>query len=170
MNAQDINETIDLPAPVERFTHLREVGANRVGPCASCRSHDSFTLNPTPKGWRWHCRKCGAGKSRTVVDCVMQRDGVDSNTAPRSMRGEVPNPAVTAGGPDHRPLPPPLHFPSLKWHSDLWPLLEKAPDPLLHAAEGQSDQIYNALQALGGLYRPNILTIGFLLPGPHKCR
>jgi hypothetical protein len=112
MNAQDINQTFDLPGLVLQQVPLKKAGSYYIGPCPMCGGRDRFVLKSTPNGWRWFCRQCGDGKYHTPIDFVMKYDSLTFREA-LSRMGGISNMFISH--PLNQPEKPLIELPSQDW-------------------------------------------------------
>ena len=80
LDLESVKAKADLLALAERDTTLKRKGAKAkeyCGPCPICGGAKTDGFVVQPEAGRWLCRKCTAGKWRTVIDYVALRDNLD---------------------------------------------------------------------------------------------
>lgn len=146
MNAQSINQTLDLLHLVERDVTLQKTGNGWwAGACPRCGGTDRFVVKQTPQGWRWLCRKCGDGKYHSVIDYVIMRDNVSFKDALTSL-GE--NTITLRPKQKTKPIQQEYITPDEAWQDEAHAAILKANNRLLGEPQGQPGREYLASRGI----------------------
>ncbi len=155
IDLESVKAKADLLALAEADTTLKRKGAKEYcGPCPICGGAKTDGFVVQPEAGRWLCRKCTAGKWRTVIDYVALRDNLDphdheqlTEICRRALGGEPPTTGAQPAARPARYIKPAAVPPDEQWQRAALALID-ACELALWAPEGARGLAY--LNPTGG--------------------